>query len=142
MKHLLLVAFATILSLGTFAQSNTFDNQSPCPLQIRAICIDETTCTHTVSSGWINLPAYTNTSITSILGVCTTPLVQGFEVRYAPSTGCTGGYVFTTNMGTPCNPHHLYYWPADAPVMPSCACSGGNPLHVHFDSNMNYFHAN
>lgn len=138
MKHVLMIAVMAILTVGAFAQSNTFDNQSGCDLQIRAICIDEANCTHTVSSGWVNLPDGAVTSFASIVTGCATPNVQGFELRYDPSTSCTGSMVFTTNPATPCDPHHLNYWPGDAP-MPACSCNMGPHLQIAFDSNGNIF---
>lgn len=140
MKHLLMIALFAISGLTANAQADNFYNNSSCSLRIRVICIDETNCTHSVPIGstWVDLPPGMNTAIPSATsGLCGAGTVQGYEIQYHPSTGCTDSVFYTTNPATPCS--HSQYYVVDY-HMPGCAsCSPQDFTWIHYEINSNDF---
>lgn len=142
-----MIAVLAITSLTVKAQTDEFDNAISCTLQIRPICIDEnaTPCTHSLpGAGWTTLlPSTSGIPITPIGGLCSgAGIVQGYEVRYHPSTGCTDNALFTTNPATPCN--HANYSPVhvNIPDCPSCTTMPpGHRVLIDYDHINNRFHA-
>lgn len=128
MKQLMMTA---LLALITFAASAQFHNATNCELRIRTVCIDENSCTVVSTGSWVSVPAMSTITPPGVAGCGTN--TAGWEVSYAPSSGCTGSTIFTTNGGTMC-PHGMPAWPPGASgLLPACACNMGNPVNVHFN---------
>jgi hypothetical protein len=119
MKQLLFILSFLSLSLVVKAQPNSFINASDCDLQFRQVCFDigaSPTCT-VVSLGttWTSAPAM-GAPVTLPTNTCVAPYERGWQVRYAPSTGCTGS---TTIKSVPV---YCSSYPAFNPL-PYCSCN-------------------
>lgn len=143
MKQFIMIAVLAMFSLNAKSQtSDQFVNGTNCDLEYRVICIDEVTCTHTVATTWKAVAANSTVSLPLLTsGTCGAGTVQGYEVRFAPSTGCSGNgsLLFSTNDMNPCG---LPYNTAGATLGQCIPCSNneaGDPvdINIHFSPHGN-----
>lgn len=139
------VILAALLAIGATTAANAQTslrilNNNSCAFQIRAVCIDEATCTDVPDpAGWFNIPSGISTYTFGHPG-CPAPTVMGFEIRYDPSTGCSAPSVyFTTNTATPTP------CPAYQPIhtrLDPCPCNtnGGNGVDLDYLQLANDLH--
>lgn len=128
MKRLLLIALLGMTSSAVKAQY--VHNDNGCDIEYREFCVDASgspTCKINYTTGWITVSANTIDPLTT---TCSFPDYQGFEVRYASTTGCTSQSVLI-QLGATCTgiPWSDY--------LPGCSCNSGiNPdIHVHFNGS-------
>lgn len=136
MKKLIFTAALAVAAFTSNAQ-NTFDNDSDCDLRIRVVCIDETGSCSVVSTGmWVSLPAHTTGNAIPAPTTCIGVNVAGYEIGYAPSTGCTATTIFTTNPSNPCPVGPFTGIAFSSAPLAACACNvsgNGSPLNIHHD---------
>ncbi len=134
MKRLLMIAVLAVAGYAAEAQ-HRFHNDSPCDIEYREVCIDVTgapsTCSITGVGSWIPVPPTTHVMMPNP-NMCTPPDEIAIEVRYAPSTGCSGSVILKFDPGpystTPCNSYPSH------DILPPCSCNSGNGLHLHVNS--------
>lgn len=124
MKQLLIIA---ILAISAFTAKAQFaQNTSNCDVEFRELCISPMMCSISYTGPWVKVPIG-GTPVTLPGAGCTPPDEAAYEVRFDPSTGCTGSVI--VKVGMLCNA----VYPMMA-LMPPCPCSP-NPdgPNVHFN---------